>query len=919
MKTPALLTLMLLACAGVSAAQVRPRPGQPPPPPAYMQQLRSFDQQDPVTRVVIKNGVTVLVAEAHASPLAEILVWVKTGVRDEPADLAGISKVTEHMLFRGTTNRTASVLGGDLKALGADLHNSTSYDHTSLGMTVPAAQWKRALEIQADAVLNPLFDAEELKRQAGLAGIGAGQEAADPRKLLESRLLASGFAGPRLQRAEKPPDRSLAGITRERILAFYRSGYGAERILVVVCGDVSANDVLTSAVSLFAGARAGAPQEALPASAEASRGTRYEQIAGQGASAWLGLGFSTASASSADLPALNMLCALLGTGEASVLNRRLKHEKRIILDLTAHPVAYSDGGFFNLLMELDARNLDRCEIAAFTEFEILKQVAPDIGELERARAQLKREFWEVTETVAGRAERLARQESLGSWKTINNYLDRLDKVGWADIRRVAARYLQVDNCAVVEILPARSEARSVNADTIRGTIRDLLAAATKQEMDEREKVTVPALDVPEARGSFAPSEVRNAFQVASILRGPELYIREDHTMPVVHLGIFFAGGRLSETGANAGITSLLLRSMLRDSKNKSADQLYRQLEVYGAVLTPVVADDYFGVNLSTLSDHVEETLLLLSEMIKTPKLDPAQIEEQKAIQLSAVRNQSARERARVRLLGSVFRDYAYGLDPDGTEESLAGITPESVQAWHLAAVADRKPMVVIIGDTLGTSLAGFFVRNFSGSRFQDSALPDKFPKAIEKKESLEGNWGENRSMIMIGFQAPPEQDEDSFPLMVFQSHASGLAGRLSDAVCDRIKSAADFTMEYSARTKGGDITISLSAAATDEQAAEKAVAEELARILAATLPYRDYRSAMNAAVAAVQIRQQDRARQMAEVIRSIMAGKGIAGYQEYLSRLQDVKQGDLLEVAGRMLRFDKSVTLRVHGKPAGRP
>lgn len=490
----------------------------------------------------------------------------------------------------------------------------------------------------------------------------------------------------------------------------------------------------------------------------------------------------------------------------------------------------------------------------------------------------------------------------------------MGQVKWADVARVAVRYLSLDNCAVIEYLPAQAEERNVRAETIKDTIQELLAPATRQEMAEREKLTVPALDVPEKGGSFSPADVRNPFQTASILRGPELFIREDHTMPFLHLGFFFQGGRLMESKANTGITSVLLNSMLRGGKNKSAEQIYRQLEVYGGELTPVIEDDYFGINLAVLSPYVEQGLDLLGEMIKSPKLDPQEIEHQKALQILALLNRSEGELARRRLLGALFHDHSYALDPNGSEESLAGITPEAVQAWYKSNVADKKPMVVVIGDTQGTSLAGYFVRNFSGSRFQDIVLPQGFAKAVEKKEVIESSWGMSASSIIMGFQAPPEEDDDSFPLLVLQSYAAGLGGRVTGQIQDRVRSASEVSLEYEPRLRGGRVTVRLSEMPADEDQAWTVLLDELMRLTTAPIQYRDYRAAMNSSIAEVQRRQQNRGNQIADVIKSVLAGKGIQGFQEYVSRLQEVKQTDLQEAAKRVFKIEKSVALRLHGK-----
>lgn len=912
MSKQALGILAFMLFPALCFPQVRPRPLSQPPAPAFMQQLKSFDQDGSVTKVVLKNDLTVLVCEAHATPLVEVLAWVKVGYRDDPADLAGISRVMEHMLLRGTATRTAAALAADIQASGGEFNSSVAYDHTSFGAIVPAAQWKKTLAIQADAVLNAALDPQELKRQVEVIGYEWQRELADQETLADVKLLATGFAGEPMGRGLSLQADALSKITREKLLAFYRSAYSPARIVLVVCGDVIPSDVLSAVVDLYGKAKGGSAAESRAPAGEPQARFRYTQIRGSDRLARLLLGFHTVPASSTDYPALEVLCAMLGTGESAILNRRLKYQKGLIFSAAANQAVFADTGYLRLRLELEPRDLDRCEVAVFTELEILRRQPLDEADLERARAQVEREFWEPLQTVSARAERLARFESLGSWKSANGYLARVQQVKWADIVRVATKYLSLDDCALLEYLPADAEARNLSAETVQGTIKDLVVPAARQEIAERQKVTIPALDIPVEAGPFVPTQVRYPFQTASILRGPDLFIREDHTMPLIHLGFFFAGGKLTETKANAGITALMLRTMLRDSKTKNAEQIYRQLEIYGAALVPVVEDDCFGFYFSIPSSNIERGLDLVGEMIKSPKLDPEEIGRQKRIQSGALRRHTSSEAARSRLRDALFNDYSYALDANGTEASLAAITAKAVEAWFEASVADKKPMVVIVGDTEGTSLAAYFVRNFSGSRFEDVKIPEGFPKPLENKAVIEASWDVGSSSVMMGFQAPPAGDEDSFPMMVLQGYASVLRGRIQD----RVRSAYRVSLEYEPELRSSSVAACVATAPADEERALNVLSDELQRLATSPIPYRDYRSAVNSATARLLIRQQYRFCQIADVIRSVLAGNGIAGFQDCFDRLQDVKQTDLQEVARRVFKIEKSVTLRLHGKSA---
>jgi predicted Zn-dependent peptidase len=94
----------------------------------------------------------------------------------------------------------------------------------------------------------------------------------------------------------------------------------------------------------------------------------------------------------------------------------------------------------------------------------------------------------------------------------------------------------------------------------------------------------------------------------------------------------------------------------------------------------------------------------------------------------------------------------------------------------------------------------------------------------------------------------------------------------------------------------------------------KALREAMQRVAANPIVYRDFRSALNAAVGAYGLRNQARSAQIADLVENVLAGKGIDGYRNFASGLQEVKEEDLQEVAQRIFRMDQAVILRVHGR-----
>src|SRR5438874_10830880 len=117
------------------------------------------EDQGQTTKVVLQNGLTVIVRDQQAIPLVSITTLVKAGYFDEDDRISGISHVIEHMFFKGTANRPVGQIARETQSLGGYLNAYTYYDRTVYHTEVPADNWKKALDIQADALWNSTYDA----------------------------------------------------------------------------------------------------------------------------------------------------------------------------------------------------------------------------------------------------------------------------------------------------------------------------------------------------------------------------------------------------------------------------------------------------------------------------------------------------------------------------------------------------------------------------------------------------------------------------------------------------------------------------------------------------------------------------------------------------------------------------------------
>jgi len=315
-----------------------------------------------------------------------------------------------------------------------------------------------------------------------------------------------------------------------------------------------------------------------------------------------------------------------------------------------------------------------------------------------------------------------------------------------------------------------------------------------------------------------------------------------------------------------------------------------------------------------LSKNFEPAFNLLQEMIKTPGFEKELVDREKDLQKAEMLIQRNSENYAGQLINQVlFKSSAYSLDVNGTEETVAAISLESLQGWYETYVKNRKPVVASIGDTKGTSLASNFVRHFSGSRIQETKIASEPVKAVEKGELITTKWDKDEDLILIGFQAPAVDDEDRYAAAVIENYCGGL-GKFSQEITEQQGSAIEISADYAPRLRGGSLVFSTVPAGASDETVQKALLEQIQQLTSAPILYRDFRAAVNSAVGNYWIRGQDRFLQIEDVVDDFLAGKGIDGYQGFASDLQQVKQEEFEDVAGRFFKTDKAVVVRMQRK-----
>ena len=213
---------------------------------------------EPVTPVLPKpaertlaNGLRVIVARSSDLPLVTASLTVKTGAWADPAGLSGAASMTADMLTEGTKTRSAQEIARQIEALGATLSSGAALESSAVSLSAMPDKLPAALTVMADVARNPAFAAEELERQRQLALDSLAVEYQEPGSLAGFAAAPVIFGGTPFGHVAGGTPGSLPKLTPADLAAIHATYYRPDNALLVLTGDIDAEDGFALAQKAF--------------------------------------------------------------------------------------------------------------------------------------------------------------------------------------------------------------------------------------------------------------------------------------------------------------------------------------------------------------------------------------------------------------------------------------------------------------------------------------------------------------------------------------------------------------------------------------------------------------------------------------------------------------------------------------------
>ncbi len=289
------------------------------------------------------DGLTVVTEDLPHAPSVAVGVWVQVGARDEPEPLAGASHFLEHLLFKGTADRTALEIAEAVDRVGGDMNAFTGREATAFYARVPADALAMALDLLTDVVVDPAFhqDDVEVERDVILDELAASLDTPDDR--IHVALAEAVFPDHPLGREVIGSEDTVTGLSRDTIADFHHRHYRAEDLLVAVAGPVDHAAVVARVTDRFPRGRSDGllartpPADALVPVTAVDRPGEQTHVA---------LGWRSLPAGHPDRYALAVANQVLGGGLSSRLFQEIREKRGLAYTVWSSPSPASDSGHF---------------------------------------------------------------------------------------------------------------------------------------------------------------------------------------------------------------------------------------------------------------------------------------------------------------------------------------------------------------------------------------------------------------------------------------------------------------------------------------------------------------------------------------------------------------------------------------------
>jgi len=367
---------------------------------------------------------------------ASIGLWIGTGARREKVSENGISHFIEHMLFKGTTNRSAEQIAKEIDSTGGNLDAYTAKELVSYNCKVIDDHLPVAFDVLADMLLHPTFSPEDIEKEKGVILEELKMEVDSAEYLVHETFFSNFWKSHPLGRSILGTKSTIKAFNQDAVASYYRDVYTASNLVITAAGRLDHSQIVAFAEGYFGSLNGSVkafhdaePKSTPPLVLKSKRSLEQMHLC---------LGVPAYPIADERRYACYLLSTVLGGGMSSRLFQNIREKHGLAYSVFSELNLYRDTGCLAVYAGTSLQNLKRVVGMVVDEFRRLAGESITAEELRRAKDHLKGSLALGLESTSSRMSNLARQELFfGRFFTVDEMVAAIEEVSADQVRAIA--------------------------------------------------------------------------------------------------------------------------------------------------------------------------------------------------------------------------------------------------------------------------------------------------------------------------------------------------------------------------------------------------------------------------------------------------------------------------------------------------
>ncbi len=400
-----------------------------------------------IKKEVLDNGLTILTEQMPHVRSISMGVWLKIGSRSETPDVNGVAHFIEHLLFKGTSHRTAEEIARQVDSIGGHLDAFTAKETICYSTKVLDEHLPIAFDILSDLLLNPKFEIDDMEKERGVILEEIKMVEDTPDDLVHEIFMQNFWKDQPLGRPILGTKQTVGKLDREKVIDFFKQFYTPDDLIISAAGNLEHSHVADLIQDKFGSVRTHRNGHAdAPAHTHSRISIRSKKELEQ---VHICVGVPSYSLAHEDRYICYILNTILGGGMSSRLFQNIREKQGLVYAIFSGLNSYRDTGCLSIYAGTSLETAEKVVDMIIEEFRNLKRNLVEPEELRRAKDHLKGSLMLSLESTSSRMSNLARQELyFGKYFSLDEMICNIEKVSAEKVQELANAFFDTRHIAL---------------------------------------------------------------------------------------------------------------------------------------------------------------------------------------------------------------------------------------------------------------------------------------------------------------------------------------------------------------------------------------------------------------------------------------------------------------------------------------